>query len=172
MPTTSKSLKRNSYSDVDKRQAAVLYLMHGVMSKVAESTGIPEMTLSDWKRTDDRWQELCVELRTQTTDTIRAEVDSVVHLAMKEVKDRLKFGDYKMTAKGEVRRIPVSARDAGWLAAVNIDKRQVLSNQPTSITSTAVDGRIASMLEQFKALGRELSARTIEGEVIPGDSTL
>jgi len=157
--------QHTTYTDSEKRHAVALYLVVGVMSKVSETTGIPETTLSAWKRETEWWDEFSASLRNETTDKIRAQIDDVIEQSFREVKDRLEYGDYKVVDK-TVQRVPVSARDAGTLMAIMFDKRQIASNQPTSITTTALDGRLAAMLDQFGAIGRELEARTIDGELV------
>lgn len=157
--------KHNTYTDVEKRQAVALFLILGVMSKVSETTGIPEPTLCAWKNETEWWQVITETLRSETTHKIRAQIDDVIEQSFREVKDRLEYGDYKIVDKG-IQRVPVSARDAGTLMAIMFDKRQIASHQPTSITTTALDSRLANMLTQFDAIGRELEARTIDAELV------
>jgi len=155
---------RKSYSDVDRRKAVVLFMTLGNMQKVSEATGISDRTLAHWKLHSDWWNEIVGEVRDQITDEIRARTDNVVKAAFDQLDDRLEHGDYKTVDK-KLQRVPMSGRDVAWCAAVFIDKRQILSHQPTSITGN-VDGRLNEFMAKFEQLGRAMSARTIEGKTV------
>ncbi len=124
--------KKRSYSDEDRRQAVTLYLVHGSMEKVSEQTSIPVRTLRDWRNQSEWWNGYADSVRAQVTDRIRAQVDEMIELAHGEVVDRLQYGDFKVVNK-EVQRVPISGKDEAWIYAFFFDKRQVLSNLPTSI---------------------------------------
>ena len=97
-------------------------------------------------------------------DRLIREILAGVESAFDELDDRIAHGDYKVVNKA-IERVPMSGRDVAWCAAVFIDKRQVLSHQPTSIVGS-VDGRLSEYLAKFEALGKTLVAKSIEGEVI------
>ncbi len=157
--------KKRTYSDEDKRQAVGLYLVLGVMSKVSEQLSIPERTLNTWRNETEWWNELAADAKQATTDRIKASIDKTIDLAFREVQDRLENGDAILDKKGEIVRKPMTGRDAGIIAGIMVDKRQILSNQPTIITGN-VDSRLSEYMSKFEELGRQMSARTIEGEVI------
>jgi len=157
--------KKRTYSDEDKRQAVGLYLVLGVMSKVAEQLSIPERTLNTWRTETEWWNELAADAKQATTDRIKASIDKTIDLSFREVQDRLENGDAVLDKKGEIVRKKMSGRDAGIIAGIMVDKRQILSHQPTVISGN-VDSRIHEYMSKFAELGKALQARTIEGEVV------
>ena len=158
-------LKRRSYSDADKREAVVLYLMLGTMNKVAEQVGIPERTLSSWKNETEWWGEIAISVRQETTEKIQANIDNIIDSALRETQDRLDHGDAVLDKHGQVVRKPMSGKDAAIVGAVFFDKRQIMDNQPTSISGHP-DQRLTELMARFEDIGRRLSEKPIEGVVI------
>lgn len=170
--TGKKLVDTNQYTDEQRRTAVVLYMTLGNMNAVSERTGIPHNTLADWKNHSDWWHVVADDARQQVGDEIKAEILATMRAAYTEVRERLENGDHKVVDK-RVQRVPVSARDAGWLAAVLTDKWQVLNNQPTSISSSHLDARLAEAIEAVTEIGRKARERVIEGasHTVEGSST-
>tara|TARA_R110000803_G_scaffold31635_3_gene70326 strand:- start:876 stop:1412 length:537 start_codon:yes stop_codon:yes gene_type:complete len=165
-PKSARTGKKNGkYSDNDKRQAVALYMSMGNMVRVSEQMNIPEKTLSQWKNESEVWEATATELRSQVTDEIKSRIDSTIAKCFSNLDDRLEHGDWKVVDK-ELVRVPVSARDAGILGGIYLDKRQVLNNMPTTITSNALDGRLSAFMDKFREIGEGMAAKTIEGESI------
>ena len=71
---------------------------------------------------------------------------------MDEIQDRLQNGEAILDRKtGEVKRKPVSMRDANIVANTMTDKRQLLRGKPTSRSEKlTVDDRLSKLAEEFK----------------------
>ena len=152
MSVTTRGSKGSKYTDEHRRQAVALYLVKGSLEQVSKLSGIHARTLSDWKRSD-WWEPLCSELHSEIKDKTLAQLNEIIDKAHAETMDRLENGD-PMVYKGEVTgRAPLKGREAAIIAAVAIDKRQILLNQPTSITAST-DG-MASLAEQFAKLAQQ-----------------
>ena len=106
----------SKYSDEDRRRAVVEYCVKGVMSKVAERTGIPETTLSSWKR-QEWWEAECAAVRSQINEQIFAQNLEVALKANEEVMDRLKNGDEVVTKDG-LQRIKMKGRDVAVVGGI------------------------------------------------------
>ena len=63
----------------------------------------------------------------------------------------------------------MSGKDSAIVGAVFFDKQRLIRNQPTTISGT-VDAHLMARLKQFEEIGRQLQARTIDGEVIQKES--
>ena len=143
------------YTDEQRRAACAEYLVKGNAQAVANSLGIPHTTILDWKN-KEWWHTLTVQLRGQTEDRITSELDQIIERAHRETLDRLDNGDVQLVkgADGyEERRVPIKGRDAATIAAIAVDKRQILLNKPTSISGRA-EG-MSDLMAQFERLARE-----------------
>lgn len=150
----------SKYSDEDRRAACAEYLVRGTMAQVSRALNIPETTLSMWKD-EDWWHSLTVELRSRTEDRITSELDQIIERAHRETLDRLDNGDVQIvkTATGyEEHRVPVKGKDAATIAAIAVDKRQIMLNKPTSISGKA-EG-MSDLMAQFERLARESRERS------------
>src|SRR5262245_2160842 len=136
------------YSDEEKREAALLFSIHGSMRKVSEVTGIPNSTLSGWRQ-QEWWSTILGEVQDEANARIAAKSLEIIDLAMGEVEDRLRNGDVVITKDGKLIRKPVNLRDAVLTEGINIDKRQILMRQPTSITSSSQAELLAAGLTSW-----------------------
>ena len=84
---------RSKYSDDKRRQAVVEYCVNGLMTKVSESTGIPETTLATWKNKTVWWDDLVVSVRSEINDRILANNLEIATKAGERVLDSLENGD-------------------------------------------------------------------------------
>ncbi|EFP65996.1 hypothetical protein HMPREF1004_02221 [Ralstonia pickettii] len=118
------------------------------MRRTAEATGIPVRTLYDWQKTD-WWETLVAQVRTEMEGEIDATLSKMIQLALAATMDRLENGDYVVTAKGEIVRKPVSARDVMAILAMAIDKRQVLRDA----MATVPQQRLGNLADRLRELG-------------------
>lgn len=123
------------YSEEERREAVLLYFIHGTQTKVAELTGIPQRTLSGWIK-EPWWAEFTRDLVAACKDSTGAKFRQIIEKAADETLDRLTNGDIVMTKDGPVRK-PVSAKDAAVIMAVATDKDRILRGEPTSISGKA-----------------------------------
>ena len=147
----------SQYSDEDRRQAAILYAIHGKVTKVAELLSIPRQTIDQWKRTD-WWNNLYGAIQQEESEKCVARLAAIASQAFDEIDDRLTYGDHKVVA-GELTRVPVGAKDLSVITAISIDKRQLLLSRPTSIRGNT-DG-MAALAAQFEQLAQQSRERSV-----------
>src|SRR5215471_7749191 len=116
------------YSDQQRREAVVLYVLHGNWKRVSELTGIPERTLNDWS-VQPWFGTMLAEVRAEKGAELDGAYTRILDKALQELLDRLEHGD-PYTVGGEVKRKPVSARDLALVAAISFVKRQVSRDLP------------------------------------------
>jgi len=135
----------SKYGNEKRRQAVVVYLVEGTISKTSRVTRIPQSTLRDWRK--EEWFDLVsVEVRAETNDQIRADYTAIIQEGNRVALEGLKAGDVK-------------PKDAIIMSAVAFDKRQLLDNMPTNITQSEGSRGIQAKLE-------EISRRLTEQERI------
>jgi hypothetical protein len=118
------------YTDQQRRQAVLCYLLHGNWRTVAAATGIPQRTLNDWAL-QPWFGTLLAEVRAEKGTELDGAFTQIIHAAIEQLLDRLKNGDPVMVA-GQVKRKPVSARDLALVAAITYDKRALARGRPES----------------------------------------
>lgn len=121
------------YTDIDRREAAVTYLIMGNLRATAKQTGVNERTLADWVRSD-WWDSLLQSLHAEKGIELDCKLSQIIDRCLDEVGNRLAHGDHKIGKDGNLIRVPIPAKDAAIIAAVMFDKRQIIRNLPTSIS--------------------------------------
>jgi len=159
--------KKRSYSVMDKQQAALSVMVHGTAEKAAKQLGIPARTIRDW-RAEPEWAEHMAAVRSQYDAELEEKLGGVIRQAVDVVEDRLQNGDYVFN-KGELVRKPMNGKDTAIVGAVFFDKQRLIRNQPTTISGN-VDERLAKLMDHFTELGRQVAARTIQGEVVDSET--
>lgn len=160
-PTTSLSVKSKnvvkrpgrkkgsvSHSYEDKNRGVSAYVSTGSFTKAAAITGIPETTLRFWSK-QGWWSEECHRANQADSDELKSTATRIAKKAFDEVADRLERGDVALDKEGNIIRKPVSARDAAIIAAVAVDKRKVLLDQPNTVAVQNSAEKLASLMEQF-----------------------
>lgn len=161
------------YSDKQKFEAVVSYLVTGNMAAVSDITGIPHDTLRHWKMAP-WWKEMESQARQQKRIEVSGKLTKVIDKAFKEVEDRLENGDWVYNQKtGEVRRVAVNARTAGDILTKSID-RQIILDKIQEVPETkqeAVLDRLESIAKRLQEASgtKKLPPVVIEGEVIEGN---
>ncbi len=149
---------RSKYSDDKRRQAVVEYCVNGLMTKVSESTGIPETTLATWKNKTVWWDDLVVSVRSEINDRILANNLEIATKAAERVLDSLENGDEKLVwdkNKNEYVKILVkpTGKDASVMGGISQDKARVQLNLPSTITGSV--GSIADLAKEFNKLANQ-----------------
>ena len=142
----------SQYSDADRIQVALCYLVHGNGQKVADATGIPRRTISGWM-SEPWWEELLTEIRQQNGPAFQAGFAENLQLALDAAKDRLVNGDVKLV-KGkdgyEERRVPASLKDVGIVSGIFFDKYRLSRGDPTAITAN-----VGGSSEELRKIAKE-----------------
>jgi hypothetical protein len=141
----------SKYSNPQRIEAAVTYMVHGSLAKTSKAFRIPITTLYDWKKSE-WWVPLTDEVRHEKEDEFRAGFSGIIETALFRAKDALGHGDTKLvkTKEGyEERRVPVSAKDAMVMAAIAYDKLRLSENLPTTITQSENSKSLQAQLEEL-----------------------
>ncbi len=128
----------------------MLFLTFGNVTKTAEAANIPQRTLYDWTKTE-WWAELITRFREEKKHELDANLSRIVNKCTQTIENKLENDE-------------VSARDAAMIMGITFDKRQVLNNQPTSISGKSID--ISALQGKFEEF---LQTKTIEGERVDSD---
>jgi len=153
----------SKYSNEDRRRAVVEFYVHGLMSKVSESTGIPETTLATWKNKSPWWDEMVAEVRSEKDEEFDAHLTKLIDTSFEEAEDRIKNGDFRLvkTKKAikhddgslevsedyELKRIPMGGKELIVGGAVVYDKQRLHRNQPTTIRAETATAEIQSFAQ-------------------------
>ncbi len=136
------------YTDEDRREAAITYLVTGNLRATAKQSNVNERTLADWVRSD-WWDALLQTLHAEKGRELDSKLTQIIDRSLHELADRLVHGDQQLTRDGSLVRVPIPAKDAAIVAAVMFDKRQILRNLPTRITHDP--GRLHRLAETLVA---------------------
>jgi len=77
----------SKYSNQQRIEAAVYYMVHGSLTKTAKECGIPLTTLYDWKQSP-WWPELSEQVRSEKEAEFQAGFSRIVQAAIGEIEDR------------------------------------------------------------------------------------
>ena len=160
---TGHNFKGSQYSNQQRIEAAVHYMVHGSLTKTAKACQIPLTTLYDWKQSE-WWPTLTEQIRSEKESEFQAGFSRIVESAIGQIEDRLEHGDVRLVkgAEGhEEHRVPVSAKDATMVAAIGYDKLRLSLNLPTSIRATS-DENLAKLGRKFETIGRAYHRTVID----------
>lgn len=161
--------------DTKRIEVATLYACLGSVPKVAELCGVHPATVREWRR-EEWFLKLLDEIRSENNDAIDVKFTETIGKAVDLIGERLENGDSYVTKTGEIIKVPVKIRDLALVAAINIDKRQILRNKPTAITQQQqvipVMDKLDKLAEAFTALANkkpisEVVIEDVEFEEIP-----
>ena len=170
--------KGSKYTNQQRREAVIEYGIHGNMTKVAEVTGIPDATLSNWKRHTDWWDMMLGEVRNEISDRILPQNLQIAERANERVLDSLENGDEKLIwdkTKGEhvITRVKPTGKDASVMGGIAQDKARVQMNLPTSITDNrSTEEAIKALAKVFTDLSDKHKADQLKEKqvsAIPGE---
>lgn len=143
--------QRDRYSDKEKMEAACYYATTGNSRRTSEMTKIPEGTIRAWKTTE-WWAEIQARIIKEQDEELSSNLTKLIDKAVGEINDRLTDGDYVYNPKlDKLVRKPINAKDLAVVAAITVDKRQLLRGQPTSRTETVSENeRLKRLMTEFK----------------------
>ena len=156
--------KKHGWFPEEKRIEVATLFAAGVINsqELAKLTGINDNTIRAWK-TKDWWTDLLERIHVAHDQETVSKFTKIVDKSLEVIEDRLDAGDYVITKKGEVKRKPVSMRDAASVASTVVDKRQLLRGKPTSRSETiSTDKRLENLAKEFAKFSK---ARDITPEV-------
>lgn len=158
---------RSWWSDTQKLEAVQTYLMLGNVCMTGRVLKIPEETVRRWRKTT-WWKEIEGELRIQDEMQLSARLKKIVEKTLDAVDDRLDHGDYVYDQKtGQMRRKPVSMKDAHKVAMDLVDKRdKILNRHQPDASEEQMNDKLLKMMKQFAdfAQGKLVQNSTVEAE--------
>lgn len=121
--TTDKTIVRTSKAWPPEARAAAVnaYLALGSVHKASAATGICKTTIAEWLH-DPANEQLLDEARRIHARAAAVDAQAVWRQATAHVADALENGDWRISPKGDAIRIPVSAKDAAYIAGTMADK--------------------------------------------------
>jgi transposase-like protein len=157
-----------SWSDKQKLEAVQTYLMLGNLAMTCRVLKIPEQTVRTWRKST-WWKELEGELRIQDEMQLSARLKKVMEKSLDAVDERLEHGDFVYDQKtGQMRRKPVSMRDAHKVSMDLIDKRNLLlNNNKPDASEEQMNDKLLKMMKQFAdfAQGKLNKEEVVDAEV-------
>lgn len=134
-----------------KIELVTTYLATGSLLMSSGICKVPYTTCKHWKK-QPWFKDMIANIRSEEKMELDAKVSKIVNKTLDVIVDRLDGGDYILDSKsGTVKRVPVKMRDAKSVMTDLFDKRQLLRNEPTSITeSQTVDKRLEMLAERFE----------------------
>ena len=147
--------RRETYTEKQKMEAVCSFAVCGNSRRVAEITKIPEATIRAWKQTE-WWYETTQRIIQEENEELDVKLTKLINKAVENVNDRLDNGDLIYdTKRGELVQRPMSGKDTAIVAAITLDKRQLLRGQPTSrVETVSQDQRLLRLAEQFQAFSK------------------
>lgn len=103
-------------------QAAVYILVTGSVKETSALTSIPERTLRHWMQ-QNWWSSVMEQAKSIKNQELDSMWTQVLHSAVEQLKDRLAYGDYKVTKSGTTVRVPLSGNQLVLIGAIATDKR-------------------------------------------------
>lgn len=107
----------SKYTDEQRIEAAIQYAATGSLAKVEQLTGIPDSTVSDWRK-QEWWDEAVGKVRSEKEAEHRAKYSQIVDKAQAVTLAKLDDS---------------SAAQANLIACQATDKVRLADNMPTSI---------------------------------------
>lgn len=154
------------WSDRQKIEACTTYFMlGGNLSLTSEKLKIPYETIKTWKKSD-WWKELEDDIRREERLTLSTKLRNLMDASLVLVQDRLENGDWIYDQKeGELRRKPVSMKDAGKLAmdAANLRAKMNIQENHT-VAAEHIEDRLGKLAKAFADLanGKKLETGPVE----------
>jgi len=163
---------RSPYSAEDRICAVMAFIVSGGNSEEAArkaSISIGQQltagTLRQWKSRSSWWPEGEDIARKMLQQELDRKYTRLLIETEKEIMDRVKLGDHKVTKDGDIIRVPVTFQHLVTGHAIISDKRAMLRGEPTSRKE---DSGVDLLLRLAKALqsdGEKKVGQTIEGEI-------
>lgn len=149
------------YSSEARIDAAANFLVTGNVAQVSRLTGIPETTLSGWRKSD-WWVKLVADLRREYDEELDGKLTGCLHRAVDALFSGIDSGD-EVLVRGKdgshsLRQKPVSSRDLAVITGIVYDKRALLRRMPTSIREDRSKDRLEAMAARFEKIAESYRA--------------
>jgi len=162
-----KAMERGRYTWEKKYSVVAVYLQCGSLSQTEAETGVPSVTISNWKQTS-WWPELVSQIKNAEHSQMNTQLNKIINKALGVVSDRLENGEMVLNNKtGELVRKPVTLRDA-TRAAAELMNRQVILNKVTvenEIKKQTVEDTLKFLAGEFAKMANSKPITIENGEV-------
>lgn len=157
--------KRGYYMKEELEHAAVIYLATGDYKVAASLSKVPEHQIRSATKTD--WfREVAAQFREENKAQLDAKFSAIIDTALGELAERLANGDHVYNARADkLVRKPVGAKELAIITAVNVDKRQLMRGEATSISQSNSTPKLEQLAERFERLANIRRPIQVEGVV-------
>lgn len=149
---TRKHVPNKHWPKEKKIEAVVQWLALGNLKLVAASTGVSYGMLKQW-RIQPWWKEYEAEIRNTENLKLDKDMTKIVERSLEVIADRMEHGDHVYDNKtGQIRRKPVTMKDAAKVSVDLLTKRELLRGNATSrseSTQIPVQEQLKLLAEQF-----------------------
>lgn len=153
-------------SEEKRVEVATVYAVCGHIDRTAELTGISNTTVRKWRR-EEWFQKVVDEVRNENDEKIDVKFTEIVEKSLELVIEKLKNGDTFIDKFGRSHQKPISARDTALIAAIMIDKRNLLRGRPTSRTEQVTNAQqLTNLAEQFAKIANKQRVEVIDAEYV------
>lgn len=121
---------KKKYPDSLRYKAPIYWFYYRSWGKVARKLGVKVTTVRSWARTQ-WWDDTIQEIRDKYQRKLDNQYTHLLDKTAEELFDRLKNGEEKVTAKGDVVKVKVSARDLSTLLRDIQANRAMIRGEPT-----------------------------------------
>ena len=120
------------------------------LATACKLTGVNVKTLTRW-RSQEWYARAIVLIQKRLDDQLDGKFTHALNKGMSRLTQRLDVGDPVMSKDGTINYKPVSAKDAAIISSILFDKRSLLRNKPTTIsTSVSTEERLTNLAQKFK----------------------
>jgi hypothetical protein len=148
------------------------YLASGTLELASQLTGIPGTTISRWLH-DPKNEPILDEARRLHARKAAVDAGAVWSLAIEQLTDRLREGDWRVSPTGGAIRIPVSAKDLAYISDRMAQRAQSWAEVASGGTAPAdlSPEKAEALAREILRIDRELQRRTtVETTAITHDA--
>ncbi len=141
----------HGYTPEQRMQVALTWVISGTAAEASRITGVPQMTISDWRK-EEWWEQAVVHARSVKQEELDAKLSGIIDKSLKRLTDMLD-GDQ-----------PIPLNQVAICMAIAYDKRALMRGDPTS-RSERVDptARLAVLKAEFS----KIKDLPVEAEILP-----
>jgi hypothetical protein len=170
LPVAQETLSGRRAADLteaEKLDLAKLYFLTGNLSEIARTKGIFYTDLLEIAR-EGLFAEEMNNLEREANAQMKVRFRSLMASTLTAIEERLQNGDYKMVAKtGQIKRIPVSARDLTTIASTVFDKKKIIEDTEKGFGSTEAK-KLLSIADALRKIGHD-GTKQIDGETLENE---
>lgn len=176
MGLVKKGIENGVFPEDMRVTAATTYAATGDLEIASRISKVPLPQIKKWRK-EPWFLDLMREVRVFQNDEVDTIMTALISQSLEALKDRIENGEVKVFRDGTEVRVPIQARDLATIASLNIDKRQVLRGEPTTISesrqtvSDTMEQRLKTLAETFTQLSEKAAKKlkVKEPEVVDAD---